>query len=94
MGGGFWDSFVAILRKEFVHISRDRATLVMALAIPIFQLTLFGFIDQTVSDLPTVVVDQDGTRFARRTRSRSPTSRPTRTPRATTSRPVRRAWAS
>jgi ABC-2 type transport system permease protein len=65
MGGGFWDSFVAILRKEFVHISRDRATLVMALAIPIFQLTLFGFIDQTVSDLPTVVVDQDGTRFAR-----------------------------
>jgi ABC-2 type transport system permease protein len=65
MGGGFWPSFVAILRKEFVHITRDRATLVIALAIPLFQLTLFGFIDQTVSDLPTVVVDQDGTRFAR-----------------------------
>jgi ABC-2 type transport system permease protein len=65
MGGGFWDSFVAILRKEFVHMARDRATLVIALAIPIFQLVLFGFIDQTVSNLPTVVVDQDGTRFAR-----------------------------
>jgi len=65
MNGGFWDSFVAILRKEFVHIARDRATFVIALAIPIFQLTLFGFIDQTVSNLPTVVVDQDGTRFAR-----------------------------
>src|SRR5208282_2438585 len=44
---------------------RDRATLIMALAIPLFQLMLFGFIDQTVSNLPTVVVDQDGTRYAR-----------------------------
>ena len=26
---------------------------------PLFQLSLFGFIDQTVHDLPTVVVDQD-----------------------------------
>jgi ABC-2 type transport system permease protein len=65
MGGRFWDSFMAIFRKEFVHIQRDRGTLVMALMIPIFQLTLFGFIDQTVSNLPTVVVDQDGTRYAR-----------------------------
>jgi ABC-2 type transport system permease protein len=60
-----WDSFVAIFQKEFVHIQRDRATLVMALMIPLFQLVLFGFIDQTVSNLPTVVVDQDGTRYAR-----------------------------
>jgi ABC-2 type transport system permease protein len=37
----------------------------MALMIPVFQLVLFGFIDQTVSNLPTVVVDQDGTRYAR-----------------------------
>ena len=54
-----WASFVAITQKEFVHIRRDRATMVMALTIPIFQLVLFGFIDQTVKDLPTVVVDQD-----------------------------------
>ena len=66
MGGGrFWDSFMAIVQKEFVHIRRDRATLVIALMIPLFQLVLFGFIDQTVSNLPTVVVDQDGTRYAR-----------------------------
>jgi ABC-2 type transport system permease protein len=64
-GGGFWDSFVAIFQKEFVHMRRDRSTLVIALTIPLFQLILFGFIDQTVSDLPTVVVDQDGTRYAR-----------------------------
>lgn len=65
MNGRFYASFVAIFRKEFVHIRRDRATLVIALTIPLFQLILFGFIDQTVSDLPTAVVDQDGTHYAR-----------------------------
>jgi ABC-type multidrug transport system permease subunit len=54
-----WDSFVAILRKEFTHILRDRRTLMVAMTIPLFQLMLFGFIDQTVQNLPTVVVDQD-----------------------------------
>jgi ABC-2 type transport system permease protein len=54
-----WPSFVAILRKEFLHILRDRGTLAVAIVIPVFQLVLFGFIDQTVRDLPTVVVDQD-----------------------------------
>ncbi len=61
----FWNSFVAVVQKEFVHIRRDRGTLVIALTIPIFQLTLFGFIDQTVTNVPTVVVDQDGTRASR-----------------------------
>jgi ABC-2 type transport system permease protein len=60
-----WDSFVAILRKEFMHIFRDRGTFVLAMSIPLFQLMLFGFIDQTVSNVPTVVVDQDETRFSR-----------------------------
>lgn len=53
------DSFLAVFRKEFLHIRRDGTTLRLALIIPIFQLVLFGFIDQTVHDLPTVVVDQD-----------------------------------
>lgn len=39
--------------------------MVSALAIPIFQLVLFGFIDQTVRDVPTVVVDQDHTQYSR-----------------------------
>jgi ABC-2 type transport system permease protein len=54
-----WASFVSIFRKEFLHITRDRGTLMLAFSLPIFQLILFGFIDQTVRDLPTVVVDQD-----------------------------------
>jgi ABC-2 type transport system permease protein len=65
MGSAIWDSFVAIFQKEFLHVRRDRGTLVIALTIPIFQLILFGFIDQTVTNVPTVVVDQDGTGEAR-----------------------------
>jgi ABC-2 type transport system permease protein len=53
------NSFVAVFRKEFLHIFRDRGTLVAAFSIPVFQLLLFGFIDLTVRNLSTVVVDQD-----------------------------------
>ncbi|WPB72599.1 ABC transporter permease [Archangium violaceum] len=60
-----WDSFIAVMRKEFVHVLRDRATLMAALSIPLFQLILFGFLDQTVRHVPTVVVDQDRTSASR-----------------------------
>ncbi len=60
-----WASFVAIFTKEFLHVRRDRGTLVAAFSIPVFQLILFGFIDQTVKNLPTVVVDQDHSRASR-----------------------------
>lgn len=54
-----WASFRAIFEKEFLHLRRDRGTLVLAFTIPLFQLMLFGFIDMTVHNVPTVVVDQD-----------------------------------
>lgn len=55
-----------ILRKEIVHILRDPATLVIAMMIPVIQLTLFGFaIDFDIRDIPTSVVDQDRTRESR-----------------------------
>jgi drug efflux transport system permease protein len=54
-----WSSFVAIVLKEFKHIFRDRGTLIIFFTMPIMQLALFGFLDQNVRDLPTVVVDQD-----------------------------------
>ena len=54
-----WPSFRAVFEKEFLHLRRDRATLVLAFAIPLFQLVLFGFIDQTVHNVATVIVDQD-----------------------------------
>ncbi len=60
-----WSSFVAILRKEFKHIFRDRGTIAMFFMLPIMQLSLFGFLDQTVKNLPTVVVDQDQSVYSR-----------------------------
>jgi drug efflux transport system permease protein len=54
-----WSSFRATFDKEFLHLRRDRGTLVLAFMLPIFQLILFGFIDQTVHNVATVVVDQD-----------------------------------
>ena len=57
-----WSSFVAIVLKEFKHIFRDRGTLIIFFTMPIMQLALFGFLDQNVRDLPTVVVDQDQSR--------------------------------
>jgi ABC-2 type transport system permease protein len=48
-----------VFKKELRHILRDKGTLRVGLMIPIVQLLLFGFIDQTVHDVATVVVDQD-----------------------------------
>jgi ABC-2 type transport system permease protein len=61
----WWGSFVAVALKEFKHIFRDRGTIVMFFTLPVMQLALFGFLDQNVRDLPTVVVDQDQTRYSR-----------------------------
>lgn len=52
-------SFRAIFRKEILHIRRNRSILFLAIMMPLMQLTMYGFIDQTVHDVPTVVVDQD-----------------------------------
>ena len=60
-----WSSFVAIVRKEFKHIFRDRGTLALFFMLPVVQLSLFGFLDQNVKNLPTVIVDQDSTRASR-----------------------------
>jgi ABC-2 type transport system permease protein len=60
-----WSSFVAVLLKEFKHIFRDRGTLIIFFTMPVMQLALFGFLDQNVRDLPTVIVDQDQSRESR-----------------------------
>jgi ABC-2 type transport system permease protein len=54
-----WWSFYSVFRKEFLHIIRDSGTLRLAISLPVMQLLLFGFIDQTVHDVKTVIVDQD-----------------------------------
>lgn len=53
---GYW----SVVRKEILHLLRDRTTFVIALMIPIVQLTIFGFAaDFDVRHIPTVIVDYD-----------------------------------
>lgn len=50
----------AVANKEFIHIIRDPRTLIAVLAMPVLQLLLFAYaISFDVSDVPTVVLDQD-----------------------------------
>lgn len=57
--------FSAILRKELTQMFRDRTTLVFALAVPVFELILFGVIDMNPKNVPTAVFDQSRTQQSR-----------------------------
>lgn len=53
---GFW----SVAAKEFLHLRRDPATIVVALLIPVLQLTIFGYaIDFDVRHIRAVAVDLD-----------------------------------
>ncbi len=53
---------LSITRKEFLHIVRDRRTLVVMFLIPVVQLLLLGYAATTdVKHLSTAVLDQDRT---------------------------------
>ncbi len=50
----------AVARKEFLHIIRDPRSLVMALAVPLIMLLLFGYaLSLDVDRIPTLVYDAD-----------------------------------
>jgi ABC-2 type transport system permease protein len=56
-----WGRIVAVLRKEFVQLRRDRLTFAMLIGVPIMQLVLFGYaINGDPRLLPTAVVALDG----------------------------------
>ncbi|NLT94139.1 MAG: ABC transporter permease [Clostridia bacterium] len=57
---------LAILKKEFLQMRRDKMTLGLIFMIPLVQLLLFGFAIQTeVKHIPTVVFDQSLTAESR-----------------------------
>jgi ABC transporter DrrB family efflux protein len=59
---GFW----SIVRKEFMHLRRDRTTLIIALMVPMMQMILFGYaIDFDVRHIPAIAVDLDNSRESR-----------------------------
>lgn len=57
---------LAILRKEFIQMRRDRITFAMMLVVPVMQLLLFGFaINNDPKLLPAALVVPADDRFAR-----------------------------
>lgn len=61
---------LAVFMKEFTQLTRDRLTYAMILMIPVVQLLLFGYaINNEPRHLPTAVLVQDNSAFARSTLS-------------------------
>ena len=52
----------AVAKKEFLHIVRDWRSLVLALALPLIMLLIFGYaLSLDVDQIPTYVYDRDNT---------------------------------
>ncbi len=50
---------LAIIKKEFIQMSRDKATIGLMVLMPLFQILIFGFaINTDVKHLPAAVFDQ------------------------------------
>ena len=58
--------FRALIKKEITHMLRDPRTLVFIFIMPILQLVLLGFINNTdIKNVSTVVFNQDNSRASR-----------------------------
>ncbi|MBC2712990.1 MAG: ABC transporter permease [Desulfosarcina sp.] len=58
--------FIAVARKEFIHVIRDWRSLVLAIAIPILLIALFGYaLTMDLKHVPTAVWDQSRTAESR-----------------------------
>jgi ABC-2 type transport system permease protein len=58
---------LAIIRKEFIQMRRDRLTLAMMLLLPLIQLAVFGFaINTDVKHVPMAVLDRSNSAESRR----------------------------
>ncbi len=57
---------LAVARKEMIQLRRDPRSLLLAFLLPVLLLILFGYaITWDVKDIPTALIDQDGTARSR-----------------------------
>jgi ABC-2 type transport system permease protein len=62
-----WHRVKAMVIKEFIQLTRDRASFAMIVMMPLLQLLLFGYaINTTPRDLPTAVLLQENSDIGRR----------------------------
>jgi ABC-2 type transport system permease protein len=58
--------FRALIKKEMTHMLRDPRTLIFIFLMPIIQLVLLGFVNNTdIKNVPTVVFNQDNSHASR-----------------------------
>jgi ABC-2 type transport system permease protein len=59
--------FLAVTKKEFLHMKRDKATYAMILAVPLMQTALFGLaVNASPKHLPVIFVVKQSTLFSQR----------------------------
>lgn len=67
----FWiqsqmSGLIAVLQKEFLHIKRDKRTLVMIILMPLMQLMLYGYaINTDLKHLKIAIWDEDNSSLSR-----------------------------
>jgi ABC-2 type transport system permease protein len=58
--------FIAIMRKEFIHIVRDPRSLLITFIMPMLMIFLFGYaVELDIKDIPFGVIDQDNSQASR-----------------------------
>lgn len=58
--------FLSIVKKEFIQIKRDRASLIIAVMMPIFMMVLFGYaVNTELDNISTAVLDMSSTNESR-----------------------------
>lgn len=62
-----FSGLIAVIKKEFIQMMRDKATFAMIVGIPLMQLILFGFaINLNPKNLPTAIVGDVNNKFSRK----------------------------
>lgn len=61
-----WQRLKAIIKKEFIQLTRDRTTLGLIISLPIMQLLLFGYaINTDPKHMPTAIISEDNSFLTR-----------------------------